>query len=109
IAPLELHRPRAAEEVDVPPVGRDPRLLFRSVADAEVDLAMLPLCDRHLHRHRVRLLPFRDLRFDVDEVERLQPVQAALAFLHLAEAIAPVRPEPPLPLYGAVAEAGVAG
>ena len=87
----------------------DPRSLFlRAVADAEVHLAVLALGDGDLHGHDLGLLAFLDDRLDVGELERLEAIELALAFLELAEAVAPVRPERELPDDHVVADAGVA-
>ena len=79
-----------------------------AVADAEVDPLVLAFDHRHTHPH-FRLFALRVERFDVDELEQLEHVQAALAVLHDTAAIELTGLERQLPADDAFRDRPVAG
>ena len=101
-------RARAAQEVHVPVLGVDARLLLAPVADAELGPLVVAFGNGHPRRHLVRLLVhFR--RLHRDELEQLHPIQTALRLLDQTAAIQIARLVGELTLDHPLADAAVAG
>ena len=99
---------RAAEEVDVAPVGFHAGALLGAVAEAEVHLAVLAFGDGDARGNLGRLLPFLANRLDVGELEDLERVELALALEQLALTEQVAAAERQLPADDLVADARVA-
>ena len=98
VAPSHLRRARAAEEIDVAPVGFDTGALLGPVAEAEIHLAVLAFGHGDARGNLGGLFRFLANRLDVGELEDLERVEPALALeqLALAEQVAAaVRQLPP--------------
>ena len=108
VARLHLRRARAAEEIDVAPVGFHAGALLGAVAEAEVHLAVLAFGHGDARRDLGRLLPCLANRLDVGELEDLERIEPALALEQLALAEQVAAAERQLPPDDLVADARVA-